>query len=389
LKKAGQVAGMLLLVLVMFGCNAAKNAGDNQIMQPAADPKAEASVFPFQSYVELPANHYVEAMEALSDSELRVKLTDIATSRSYYARIDMNTKAATRTENAFDEPPPGDWEAKYRNPLWLTDGSGFYYLHSTGVPLGDGAGDASALAHYDIATGISTILPYEQGMWGGLSWLTPDESIVASNGYDDVVGLKIIHLADGTEKQIIETSDFEYLDYVIHQDTGRLLLSDHGKFSWYDSKGNMASQMDWPVEMDEFTRKNPDYSEGGNPSEQPFYAIDVNGGKVGPHGLRLSPDGQRLSYLLGAIGESIEDKVPGNKIVISRHDGTEPAYALSDYVRVSTDYAWSPSSKRIFVVFSTDADRERAYVGMIEAPAMPEEPLCPVKSLPHTALTEC
>lgn len=339
-------------------------------------------------------------MEALSDSELRVKLTDVQTNQSYLALIDMNTKAITKTNDIVDETPSGSWKVESptgewiaawdmntpgiwgiskdtgdqtqwtdsdgdRNPLWLSDGSGFYYLHSTGVNLGDGAGFEATLAHYDIATRKSTVLSYEKGFWGGLRWLVPDVSIVAFNGFDDVFGLKMIHLPDGTEKQIIDTPYFDYLDYVIHQEAGQLLITSHGKFTWYDGKGKIAKQMDWPVDLDEFTRKNLKYSEGGSQYEQPFYESSVNGGRVGPHGLLYSPNGKYLSYLLGAIGESIDDKVPGVKMVISNTDGTDPALVLEDYVRMNRDYVWSPSSKRIFIAFSTDAARERAYVGAI------------------------
>ncbi|MFC6547506.1 hypothetical protein [Cohnella cellulosilytica] len=355
--------------------------------------------------MELPANHFVEVIEALSDSELRVKLTDvqtdIETNRSYWALIDMNMKTITKTNDAAAEEmpteyweaesPTGKWTAAWgtntpgiwgistdtgdktqwtdsdgdRNPLWLSDGSGFYYLHSTGVNLGDGAGFEATLAHYDLAARKSTILTYEKGFWGGLNWLIPDVSIVASNGFDDVIGLKMINLLDGTEKQIIETSHLDYVDDLIDEKTGRLLISDHGKFTWYDGKGDIVNQMDWPVDLDEFTRKNPNYSEDGNPYEHPFYEKGVKGGRVGPHGLKSSPDGNYLSYLLGAIGESIDDKVPGVKMVVSKIDGTDPALVLDDYVRMDRDYVWSPSSKRIFIVFSTDAARERAYVGEI------------------------
>jgi len=416
----------LLLISAMFGCDAAKEepAGIEQIHTVAAtqenppasaDPEAEVSaspeseagvpVLPLKEYVELPANHYVEVIEALSDNELRVKLTDmqtdIETDRSYFALIDMNTKTITKTNDEVEEEmPSGYWEVKSptgkwtaawdmnkpgiwgiaadtgdktlwtnsdgdRNPLWLSDGSGFYYLHSTGVNLGDGAGFEATLAYYDIAARKSTILTYEKGFWGGLRWLVPDESIVASNGFDDVIGLKIIYLPDGTEKQIVDTSNLDYLDYAIHKEAGQLLITDCGKFAWYDRKGDIANLLEWPVELDESTRKNPNYVEGGNPYEQPFYESSVNGGRVGPHGLQFSPNGKHLSYLLGAIGESLDDKVSGVKMVISNTDGTDPALVLDDYVRMDRDYVWSPSSKRIFIAFSTDEARERVYIGRI------------------------
>ncbi len=415
-------AGMvLLLILAMFGCTSTKDKPvpteeSHKVdvipeSPPAsadptdpADSEAEIPVLPLKEYVELPANHYVEAIEALSDSELRVKLTDmqtdIETNRSYWALIDMNTKTITKTDDIVEEMPQGHWEAESptgkwiaewdmntpgiwgiatdtgdktqwtdsdgdRNPLWLSDGSGFYYLHSTGVNLGDGAGFEATLAYYDIATRKSTVLSYEKGFWGGLRWLVPNVSIVATNGFDDVIGLKIIHLPEGTEKQIIDTSNLDYLDYAIHKEAGQLLITDYGKFAWYDRKGDIANLLEWPVELDESTRKNPNYVEGGNPYEQPFYESGVNGGRVGPHGLQFSPDGKYLSYLLGAIGESIDDKVPGVKMVISHVDGTDPALVLDDYVRMDRDYVWSPSSKRIFIAFSTDEARERTYIGRI------------------------
>ncbi|QTH40634.1 hypothetical protein J4772_24065 [Cohnella sp. LGH] len=414
MRKSIRAVLMLLLILAMFGCDTDKDkpARIDQLHMDAtrenspapAEPEADVPVLPLKEYVELPAKHYVEAIEALSDSELRVKLTDmqtdIETNRSYWALIDMNTKTITKTDDIVEEMPPGNWEVESptgkwiaewdmntpgiwgiatdtgdktqwtdsdgdRNPLWLSDGSGFYYLHSTGVNLGDGAGFEATLAHYDIATRKSTVLSYEKGFWGGLRWLVPDESIVASNGFDDVIGLKIIHLPDGTEKQIVDTSNLDYLDYAIHKEAGQLLITDYGKFAWYDRKGDIANQLEWPVELDESTRKNPNYVEGGNPYEQPFYESGVNGGRVGPHGLQFSPNGKHLSYLLGAIGESIDDKVSGVKLVISNTDGTDPALVLDDYVRMDRDYVWSPSSKRIFIAFSTEAARERAYVGWI------------------------
>lgn len=414
---------IFLLALSIIGCKSdavivdeaivtdGKHDTDTDSVQtkPQAEPESNVSVLPLEEYIELPPNCFVEEMEVIGEDEIKLTLRDSVTNRSYYAQIDMDTKKMMETGNAEDHSaweavsPTGEWTAVWGrstpgiwgipadssekiqwtlgegdwSPSWQSDGSGFYYLHATGNSLGDGAGPERTLAHFDIDSGKTTVLPFEKGFWGGIHWLKPDESLVAFNGFDDVFGVKIVNLSDSTEEQILDTSDFEYVDVEIHPTKGQLLVSDHGKMTWYDSQGDIVGRQDWPVDFDEYTKKNPQYAEGGNPYEQPYYEKAVNGGRIGPQRFQFSPDGRHLAYLLGAVGSSMDDKIPGVNIVVSRDDGTHPIYVLKDYARVH-QFAWNPSSDRLFVVFSTDEVKGRIYIGELpigdqnEGNALPE-----------------
>jgi hypothetical protein len=67
-----------------------------------------------------------------------------------------------------------------RSPLWLSDGTGFYYLHATGIELGHGAGPKHALAHYDIMTGEQKILSFDGVVLTGLSRIEASLHITVS-----------------------------------------------------------------------------------------------------------------------------------------------------------------------------------------------------------------
>ena len=357
----------------------------------------ELTVHP-DGYVILPPNHYYRGMKVLNDREEALSLFVDPDSRPFEARIDMLENKLVeygRTEDEYSRwkrvSPNGEWTAVWDrttfgiwgvsaatdekiqwttgegdwSPVWLSDGSGFYYLYDTGKDMGDGAGPEHTLAYYDIATGEQTVLSFGKGFWGSINWLEPDHSLVAYNGFDDVFALKVVDLQAGTEKQLLDTSDFYYVDTDVHPTKPLVLISEHGGFTWYDSKGNEASQIPWPSDMDEFTRKNPAYAEGGDPYHNPYYDKAIGGGAVGPSQMSYSPDGQHLAYWLGAIGWSSDDKVPGARLVISRDDGTEPVYVTEQYMRVLS-YDWSPDSERIFVTYQKEEATDRLYLKTID-----------------------
>jgi len=366
--------------------------------QPTVEPGAPANPgFPIKAYVELPSHHYVEEMKPLNDREVLVTVREGNTGERLEYRVDMEARTVTvlgevpdktgferaspigEWTAVWDRETPGIWGVSARtgekvqwtrgeddwSPIWRSDGSGFYYLHDTGEDLGDGAGPVHALAYYDIRTGDEKILPFERGYWGRISWLDPDRSILAYNGFDDAIAVKVVNLQDQTEKQILNVYIGEMVDIAEHRAKSRLLVSRNGWFIWYDGKGNEIERVTWPDGLDEYTKKSPRYTKVED-ADRPYYELTGGLVRIMPHLFRFSPDGNRLAYLLGVDGESIDDPMPGTRIVVSRDDGREPAFVTPNYARIGR-LEWAPSGGRLFVAFNVDDARDRHYVGWVEA----------------------
>ena len=258
--------------------------------------------------------------------------------------------------------------AKDANPLWLPDSSGFVFLHDTGDNLGDGAGPRYELAKYDLSSNKVTILPYESGFWGYIDWLEPGVSVLAHNGFDDVVGLKIANLPTNKEYQIVDTDDFEYLSSTIIPADNRLFISDLGTFRVYGSNGELKSDIPWPTDFDEYTAKYiaKSASQTDESVREIYYAGGEQSARFGPSHLRFSPDGKQLAYLLGAIGESVDDKVVGTRIALANRDGSGTKLITQNYARIS-QFQWTPDGTAILALVTSEDDREQFYIGMIQA----------------------
>ncbi|GGG65390.1 hypothetical protein [Paenibacillus radicis (ex Gao et al. 2016)] len=255
-------------------------------------------------------------------------------------------------------------EGKDSQPLWLPDSSGFVYLHDTGEQIGDGAGPYYELARYDIASGKSSILPFDKAYWGRIEWLEPGVSLVAHNGFDDVIALKIVNLESGEERQIVNTYEYEYLNSFVEPVTGRLFVSNEGKFSLYGSEGQATSEVAWPVNLDEYSLLKKETSDSS--TERIHYYIGEKGsGRFGPSQFQPSPDGNRIAYLLGAIGESVDDIVTGTRVAVADYDGSGTKLLTEDYMYIGL-CRWAPDSSRLFALFSLPSDRQQVYIGVID-----------------------
>ncbi|PWW04886.1 hypothetical protein DFQ01_106171 [Paenibacillus cellulosilyticus] len=252
------------------------------------------------------------------------------------------------------------------DPLWLPDSSGFIFLHDTGDNLGDGAGPRYELAKYDLGKHKVTILPYASGFWGNIEWLVPGESVLAYNGFDDGVGMKIVNLDTDKEYQIVDTSDFDYLWSSLNSVEHQLLVSDQGSFTIYGSSGEPLSVVPWPTGFDMYTNKHlsDPPTQTDEPVRQYYYTGGEQGGRFGPSSMRYSPDGKQLAYLLGAMGESSDDKVEGTRIALANHDGSETRLLTNDYVRISNIH-WTPDGQSILALFTLEEDRKQYYIGTI------------------------
>lgn len=250
-------------------------------------------------------------------------------------------------------------------PLWLPDSSGFIFLHDTGENLGDGAGTLYELAKFDIGQQKVTILPFEAGFWGMIEWLEPGVSILAHNGFDDEVGLKIVNLSTSKEYQIVETSDFENLSSINIPEERHLFVSDSGSFNVYGSNGELLSETPWPTGFDEYTNKHiVEPSQTDEPASEFYYTGEEQGAHFGPSQLSYSPKGSHLSYLLGAIGESMDDRVEGTRIALANSDGSGTKLLTNNYARIS-NLQWSPDGAAIIALFTLEEDRKQYYIGMI------------------------
>jgi len=249
-------------------------------------------------------------------------------------------------------------------PLWLPDSSGVVFLRDTGEQIGDGAGPYYELARYDVAAGDASVYPFDKGYWGFIEWLEPGVSLVAHHGFDDVLAMKIVRLASGTERELINTSDFEYVSYDVDPRSNRVVISDRGKFTFYGSDGEAESESDWPTGFDDYTRRNsnaPDRPE----RPAPYYAGEREGARFGPSRIEFSPDGARIAYLLGAIGESVDDAVEGTRIALADRDGRQTSLLTQDYLRIG-ELRWAADGTRLIALFSLPSDRKQAYMGIID-----------------------
>ncbi|MBD3919447.1 hypothetical protein H8B09_11845 [Paenibacillus sp. PR3] len=263
--------------------------------------------------------------------------------------------------------------AKDAIPLWLPDSSGFLFLHDTGDNLGDGAGPRYELAKYDLISNKITILPYESGFWGYIEWLEPGVSILAHNGFDDVVGLKIVNLETSKEYQLVDTSDFDYLSSRIIPVMNHLFISDQGAFKVYGPNGELKSNIPWPTGFDEYTNKRlaaDRPSQTDEPVREVYYAGDEQSARFGPSNLSFSQDGKQLSYLLGAIGEGVDDKVEGTRIALANSDGSGTKLVTQNYARISS-LQWSPDGTTILALFTSEEDRKQSYIGTIQITPTP------------------
>ncbi|GMK37235.1 hypothetical protein PCCS19_02880 [Paenibacillus sp. CCS19] len=252
-------------------------------------------------------------------------------------------------------------------PLWLPDSSGFLFLHDTGDNLGDGAGPKYQLARFDIRSNKMTVLSFESGYWGTIEWLEPGVSVLAHNGFDDVVGLKIVNLNTNKEYQVVDSSNFDYLSSTINPINHHLLVSDQGAFKAYGSNGELSSDTSWPTGFDEFTNKyNSIAGQSEGQAAEIYYAGGEQGGTFGPSHPSISPDGKQLAYLLGAIGESTGDKVEGTRIALANSDGNGTKLVTQNYARIS-NLQWSPDGTAIIALFTLDQDRKQYYMGTIQA----------------------
>ncbi len=256
----------------------------------------------------------------------------------------------------------GQWDDQ---PLWMPDSSGFIYLHSTGKQIGDGAGPVYELARYDLKTNQTIILPFEKGYWGRIDWLIPGRTILSQNGFDDGIGYKIVDLLTQKEKQLFSTThSIDYVRQALNPDSGKMLISEVGHFLFFNTQGELETTILWVTDLDDYTKKNPDFG-----SEEwvfhPYYLSNDDGHGLGPSNPEFSPDGKKLAYTLGLMGESGESVVPGSRIVISSENGSEPGWLMRDYFGIS-EFHWTPSSNRVIVHFKLPQSEGIYYLGIIE-----------------------
>src|SRR5690606_9177762 len=130
--------------------------------------------------------------------------------------------------------------------------------------------------------------------------------------------------------------------------------------------GAALGKVEWPAGLDPYTMRNPAFIDDIG-SEAPYYPEQLHGPLVGPSQLQYSPDGSRLSFLLGEVGEWADSRLYGARLVVSMPDGSEAAFVTEDYWRIR-DYAWSPDSTTLYVVFFDGRPKAAKdfYIGTIE-----------------------
>ncbi|XEC95964.1 hypothetical protein AB6A23_05195 [Paenibacillus tarimensis] len=247
--------------------------------------------------------------------------------------------------------------------LWLPDSSGFVFLQSTGEQLGDGAGPAYELAHFQLDNRKITAYSLAKGFWGGIEWLDPGKTILVHNGFDDMIGLKIVDLDVPSENQVLLTEYADPIGHAFSTLSNMFVVSKSGEFTVMQLDGTLVKRVPWPADLDEYTQKNPSFSENNHESKQPYYEKELDGGKVGPYMLQFSPDGKHLAFLLGAVGESSDDRVPGTKIIICNLNTGEAEAVTQEYLRIDS-FRWSPGSDQIAVIYALPEERSTAYLGV-------------------------
>ncbi len=225
----------------------------------------------------------------------------------------------------------GEWD---QQPLWLPSSEGFIYLKQTNTALGDGAGYAMKLSQFSIDTQNDAPLTIETGYWGHIDWLTAGNTIVAYNGFDDVISVAVVNLTNKKKIQLIENEGIGEVEASVNIKKKELLLSMDGKLVFYNDKGEEIVTRNWISERD---------------------------GLV-PSALTFSPDGSKLAYLTGVQGWGINDIVPGRKVIVSSYDGSEERTLTKDYIYIS-GLKWSPDSSALAVRIREDIDSN--YIGLI------------------------
>lgn len=224
----------------------------------------------------------------------------------------------------------GEWD---QQPLWLPNSEGFIYLKQTDTQLGDGAGPAMKLAQFMISTGDDFPFSFDEGYWGGIEWLNPGQSIVAYNGFDDVISVAIVNLTNNKKIQLIENEMIGMAETSINKSKNELLLSLKGKISFYNDKGDLITTKDWIEEKEDFV----------------------------PTVFSFSPDGSQLAYLTGVPGWGIDDIVPGRKVIVSKSDGSDERFLTFDYLYIAS-LKWSPDSDALAVKIE---DGNANYIGLL------------------------
>ncbi|RUS46400.1 hypothetical protein [Cohnella sp. AR92] len=247
-------------------------------------------------------------------------------------------------------------------PLWLSDGSGFIFLKDTGEELGDGAGPNYSLAKYDIQKARTELLPFQQGFWGTVEWLEPGRTLLAHNGFDDAIGLKLVDLSSHAEKQLIQNPTDHRVQTASHNGRKRIMVAQRGSFDLYSDMGDRLSRVPWPADADEFTAINPEYDAAAPENGVPYYKA----GLASPFGisdLTFKPDGSGVSFLLGTIGESIDEVVAGTRL-FAAGPGGEEAYALTkDYLKIR-HHAWTPAGDAVICLIASPERDGCFYLGV-------------------------
>ncbi|TFE24860.1 PD40 domain-containing protein [Cohnella luojiensis] len=298
----------------------------------------------FSTYLDGTSNGYAISRQSIRETDPYEQLSPDKT-WSAIVKADQGIWGVEQKTGKQERWTQGNQD---RQPLWFPDGSQFVYLASTGVQLGDGAGEATTLAIFDVESRKTKKLSFEEGFWGGIRWLTPGKTILADNGFDDVIGLKVVNLYTNQEKQIYMDDISNYSNHAYNPILKQLLVSTEGQFVIYDEDGNALIEQPWGDGWDEYSRKNPDFGKSKE-SYEPFYGAGEDGGWYGLHSFAFSPDGKYLAYSIGTMGSSIYDKVQGSKVILSLADGSNPKLLTNDYLDIRR-LQWLPSSHQVIIL---------------------------------------
>jgi hypothetical protein len=112
----------------------------------------------------------------------------------------------------YTEEQPNRTDSKLFLYNWDT-GKSTILPGATGRKLGDGAGPEYVPSIYDIKYHKQSVLPLQKGFRGTIDWLTPGQTFLAKNGFDDVIGLKVVDFERITEKQLLNTDNVSFTNY--------------------------------------------------------------------------------------------------------------------------------------------------------------------------------